>query len=93
MSVTAFNYIEAILWFTIGCMLFINARFIERYLHYRKIMYMASIFFILFGISDIIEVQTGAWWKPTGLLVLNVVCIAGFVYCWFKYLQNKRKHH
>jgi len=34
-----------------------------------------AVVFVLFGISDLVETQTGAWWKPWWLLVWKVLCV------------------
>ncbi len=35
----------------------------------------------LFGVSDVIEFFTGAWWKPPALIVFKAVCVTGIVFC------------
>lgn len=42
----------------------------------RRQRWMASGTFVLFAISDLVETQTGAWWRPWGLLVWKAGCIA-----------------
>jgi len=41
------------------------------------------LFFLLFAVSELIEIQTGAWWRPWGLAVWKGICIlmlaGGFV--------------
>jgi len=36
---------------------------------------------ILFGVSDIIEVSTGAFWRPWWLLALKGTCLIGMATC------------
>ncbi|MGQ0636842.1 MAG: hypothetical protein ACT4QC_19715 [Planctomycetaceae bacterium] len=33
----------------------------------------------LFGVSDVIEFYTGAWWRQMGLLVFKILCVLGIV--------------
>jgi len=42
---------------------------------------------LLFGMSDIIESRTGAWWRPWWLLAWKALCVAGLVLCFLKYRQ------
>jgi len=42
----------------------------------RSQRWLAAVTFVLFGISDLAETQTGAWWQPWWLLVWKAACIA-----------------
>ena len=67
------NYIEAGLWISIGS---IFAGFaVRRSNRRRTLSVIASPTFLVFGLSDIMEVRTGAWWKPWPLLALKAACI------------------
>lgn len=35
-----------------------------------------AIVLVMFGISDVVENHTGAWWRPWWLLVWKTVCVA-----------------
>jgi hypothetical protein len=35
--------------------------------------------FLAFGVSDLIEAWTGAWWRPPALLVLKGACLLAIV--------------
>ena len=55
------NYIEAALWAVIGLVfLVVSMRRGGR----RRVTALAAVTFLLFGGSDVVEVQTGAWWRP-----------------------------
>ena len=49
----------------------------------------------LFGLSDIVEIQTGAWWQPWWLLVWKGACISGLVlllWIWYSnHTANEKK--
>ena len=90
MTIASFNYIEAILWFVIAGAIFGMAWFDSSYSIYKRVMVLASLFFFAFGVSDVIEANTGAWWKPIGLLIFKASCIIGVVYCFISYLKIKR---
>jgi predicted membrane chloride channel (bestrophin family) len=48
-----------------------------------------SLTLLVFGISDIIETQTGAWYKPLGLFLLKAVCVMLIAGCVFLFFRNR----
>ncbi|NET74529.1 MAG: hypothetical protein F6K62_27615 [Sphaerospermopsis sp. SIO1G2] len=36
--------------------------------------------FVGFGISDFLEIQTGAWWRPWWLFTLKAICLVSIVW-------------
>ena len=74
--VFVFNAIEALLWTLMAVALVVIAA-IQKGVRGRLIL--AALTFLMFAGSDIIEMQTGAWWRPWWLLVWKAMCIAGFV--------------
>ena len=78
-----FNYCEAVLWFSIALIIFLRRK--NANVKLTKLAMLLSISFFFFGISDLIEANTGAWWRPWWLLVLKALCILSFVTCWYKY--------
>jgi len=92
MLVETFNLYEAILWFVIAVVLFATAIFDKSKSLYKTNLYVSAALFFAFGISDLIEIQTGAWWHPIGLLVLKGACIVGLVFCFIKYLQIQKNN-
>ena len=93
MTIAEFNYIESVLWFVIAFGLTIKALAIGKSDAYFKISIITSIAFVVFGISDIIEAQTGAWWRPFSLLTLKAACVITFTLCYlqYRYLKNNKK--
>ncbi len=93
MDIAEFNYIESVLWFIIAMGLLVHSFKLGKSDAYFKICLIASVAFVAFGVSDIIEAQTGAWWRPFSLLVLKASCVVTFVLCFFKYkkLQGAKK--
>ncbi|MFQ5489368.1 MAG: hypothetical protein ACE5GE_01495 [Phycisphaerae bacterium] len=71
------NYLEAALWCVIG----LGCAFVGRHRagRVRRRLFMAVPLFLLFGLSDVVEVYTGAWWHPWWLLVWKACCIAGLL--------------
>lgn len=47
MTIVTFNYLEAALWFAMACILFVNAKFSEKYKPYKKVTYVASASFFI----------------------------------------------
>ena len=68
------NYIEAVMWIALGLGAAVQA------LRFRgpgrRDLVVLAIDLIAFGVSDIIETQTGAWWRPWWLLAWKVTCVA-----------------
>lgn len=85
-----FNFYEAMLWFSIAFILIASALLNKSKKPYKNNLIIASLLFIAFGISDLIEMQTGAWWKPIGLLALKSGCILGFLFCLIRYYKIRR---
>lgn len=50
---------------------------------------LAAVAFLLFGASDLVEVQTGAWWHPWWLLVWKALCIASLLVLLAQYVRRK----
>ncbi|MHC4758076.1 MAG: hypothetical protein ACYTE8_05425 [Planctomycetota bacterium] len=71
-----FNLIEGIFWITVGVLIFVYSFKAKVLVH--NIYYIGSILLIGFGLSDFVEIQSGAWWQPWWLLVWKGGCLAGF---------------
>lgn len=73
-KVDMFNYGEAVLWLGIS-FLFLFRVFRKNAVH-RDLHLILVIGFFAFGISDLVEVQSGAWWRPWWLLLWKTACVA-----------------
>ena len=69
--VTVFNAIEAVWWFACGVLLW---RFGQRRAVHQLWSRLTAIALLIFGASDVIEVFTGAWWRPWWLAVIKIAC-------------------
>ncbi|HET6422332.1 MAG TPA: hypothetical protein VFG20_01535 [Planctomycetaceae bacterium] len=69
--VTAFNAIEAVWWFACGVLMW---RFSHRYAVHQTLSRRTACALLIFGASDVLEVFTGAWWRPWWLAVLKIAC-------------------
>lgn len=67
-----YNAFEVGLWFLIGmeCL----RRGISGRAR-RTPAFLASIAFVLFALSDAVEIATGAWWEPWWLFVWKAICV------------------
>lgn len=91
MSIVEFNYIESGLWFLIAAVLFVVAFKQGVAGPYFAVCAVSCVSFLAFGISDIIEAHTGAWWRPFWLFILKAACVATFIICYMWYQRIKRK--
>ncbi len=81
------NLIEAILWMVISfCFLVSLVRPGSR-----RAKSIAAGNFLAFGASDLIEMQTGAWWRPWWLLVWKGACVAVMLTQFVCYVRRTRK--
>jgi len=76
-----FNFFEAGLWFLMALFLSGWALSGRAAAGQKKVSLLLSGILVLFGITDLIEMRTGAWWEPAWLLVLNAVCVVGIAFC------------
>jgi hypothetical protein len=50
---------------------------------------ITTLIFLLFGGSDIVEVQTGAWWSPWWLFVWKASCVLSMAILLWVYLRDR----
>ncbi|OCR02498.1 hypothetical protein BCD67_01020 [Oscillatoriales cyanobacterium USR001] len=81
------NYIEAVIWglFAVGFAVLTAKATVKE----RKHRLMATLTFFLFGLSDIVEVQTGAWWHPWWLFLWKSCCVISMVGLLIVYLRDR----
>ena len=77
MRLDLFNGGEAALWFAMAIVVMLRYR--RATVGTRRIAQGTAMFLALFAASDLIEMQTGAWWRPVGLLLLKGICVIGLV--------------
>lgn len=61
------NYAEAALWAGIGGAVLLKRR--------DRIGLLIAAALLIFGLSDIVETRTGAWYRPWWLLGVKVACV------------------
>jgi hypothetical protein len=84
-----FNLAEAGLWFVISLVLAARAAFGAGNARF-TLSLLAGAFFV-FGVSDLIEARTGAWWDPLWLLAMKACCLLTFLFGFWKYRQQKSR--
>lgn len=80
------NYAEAGLWalIAVGCIIAASRR------PTRAPLLVAGGAFLLFGLSDVVEASTGAWWRPWWLLVWKGLCLLVFAALLLRYVRARR---
>ena len=77
--VDAINAFEVVWW--IGCGVVVGVKSLRAELPHRGRGLLSAVTFVLFGLSDVVELQSGAWWRPWWLAVWKGLCIAILVTC------------
>ncbi|MGD0553166.1 MAG: hypothetical protein ABSB25_11035 [Sedimentisphaerales bacterium] len=84
-----FNSLEMFIWLVVGVAFFANG--FRQSNRYKKLTFLLVAAYIAFGLSDGVEVHTGAWWQPWWLLLWKVLCIVIFVISLTYYIWNERR--
>ena len=79
------NLVEAAFWMLVTVVILVKA--IRAVVPLRRIFFILSAAFFVFSISDLIESQTGAWWKPFWLLLIKTSCIVVFFFGFREYFR------
>ena len=82
---TVGNFCEAGLWFAVAAALAFKA--FRGPAAQRRVLSFLSAAFAAFGVSDLIEANTGAWWRPWWLLALKGLCLIAIAAGFRKYFQ------
>ncbi|MGK7919464.1 MAG: hypothetical protein AB4080_05590 [Trichodesmium sp.] len=83
------NYLEAIIWFVFAGAFAISAIKNTHLVRLHRII--ATFTFLLFGLSDIVEVQTGSWWHPWWLFLWKSLCVLS-MFCLLIFYFKIRKN-
>jgi hypothetical protein len=81
------NYLEALIWFLFAIGFAVNAGKTSGRTRINRLI--TTLIFLFFGGSDIVEVQTGAWWSPWWLFVWKASCILSMVILFWVYLRDR----
>ncbi len=83
------NYAEAALWSVIAAALLVHAVCQGGPGRWRR--GLAAAMFLRFAPSDVVEVQTGAWWRPWWLLCWKAGCVGASLALLVQYAVTKRR--
>jgi hypothetical protein len=83
------NTLEAVLWWVLAALLLFAAR--TRPAWPRRTLWLAVGTLVAFGISDLVETRTGAWYHPWWLLVWKSACVVLLIYCAAELYRARRK--
>ncbi len=83
------NLVEAGFWSTIGLAFAVVA--IRRTGAIRWRCAVTCLAFLFFGVSDLVEAQTGTWWRPWWLFVWKVACLAILMVAFLIYRRDKKR--
>lgn len=78
-SAAGLNAVEAAVWIVIGLYLFFLSRKGAAGGSQRDVFVLGALF-VAFGLSDVAEVYSGAWWRPRWLLVWKILNAVGLLY-------------
>jgi hypothetical protein len=85
-----FNRWESLLWFAFALVCLCAS--LPRASKNRRELRLLTLAFAAFGVSDIIEAHTGAWWRPWWLFVLKAACVLVIAPCaWRLWKARPRK--
>jgi hypothetical protein len=84
-----FNYGEAVVWGIAGAWVFWRSR--KQHRAARILGSVASAAFLAFGVSDLIETRTGAWYEPWWLLAWKAACVVVLVACLCVHARQSRR--
>jgi hypothetical protein len=76
-GVQIFNALEAAFWFALAALAGTMGHRTAGFTRRRQIVMTGLL--AAFGVSDLWEIYSGAWWQPTSLLVLKAVCLCGLL--------------
>ena len=83
------NWIEAVVWEVVAVVLCVQRFRIQPEL--KRVYAILAGGFFFFGISDMIEAQTGAWWEPWWLFVLKGSCVLVLLYAFREYFLIRQR--
>ncbi len=81
------NYMEGALWTPLGIVAAIQSFRVASNL--RLDLIVLSLALVAFGTSDVVEAQTGAWWRPLWLLVWKGLCLVVMLTLLIRHIRRR----
>ena len=85
---SVFNSVEAAWWILVAAVIALGGHRLRGMMP--RIQGALVLGFAAFGVSDVIEVYTGAWWRPVSLLILKAACLVVLAVSIYHLLKNRR---
>jgi hypothetical protein len=83
-----FNLVEGLWWMGLGMGLLLRT---SRQAVSRCLISWLAVILILFGLSDFVEIFSGAWWRPWWLAVWKAACLTTGILLLIFLLRKRRK--
>lgn len=83
------NLVEAGLWIVLGLIAAWQAA--RRRSAIRRDLLLLAVALVAFGISDIVETRTGAWYRPWWLLLWKAACLAVMLALLVRHVRRRRR--
>jgi hypothetical protein len=83
------NHIEAAFWALIGLAFAVRGALVRD--AQRASCFWTAGVFLAFGLSDVVEAWSGAWWRPWWLLVWKGGCLGVMVVLFVGYQRRRRR--
>ena len=90
-AVEYFNFAEAAFWILAGLGFIIAAHRTAG--PSKKTFALAVPVLILFGLSDLVETQTHAWWRPWWLPLWKAACLIAGAVLLIRYFKHRNPPH
>jgi len=92
-SAAGMNSVEAVVWISIGVLLLFSLKKIAVNGTMKDVVVL-GVLFLTFGASDVVEVHSGAWWRPWWLLIWKTLNAIGLLYFTGKlYIAERAGRH
>jgi hypothetical protein len=79
------NLIEALVWFAAAAAMLVKSRSETR--PARNALLLLATATVGFGVSDLVEMRTSAWWKPWWLFVWKAACVLAMLALFTRYFR------
>jgi len=83
-----FNGAEAGVWFAIGIGCWVAS--FRSPAKYKKTLLVAAVAFLVFGVSDVLEILTAGTGMPWWLWAMKILCVLCLAGCYFAYRRISR---